>query len=256
MTQALAQLLPANVFAVMLVFCRTGAALMLLPGFGDLYVPARYRLILALLLAGIIASALGSRLPTAPADVPTFARMIGGELLVGLFLGTVSRILLNALDTTGTIVSFQLGLSSAQIFNPALSQQGAITGAFITALGVLLIFLTDTHYLLLKALVGSYDLFAPGGFPAVGDMSDTVAHVVAQSFTLAVELSAPVLVLGTVFFVAMGLLSRLMPQLQIFFVVMPVQIVGGLLVFAFTLYAVMRWYLDGFTTILGRALPL
>lgn len=256
MTQTLAQLLPANIFAVMLVFCRTGAALMQLPGFGDLYVPARYRLLLALLLSLLVATALGGRLPAAPSDVPTLARMIGGELLVGLFLGTIGRILVNALDTAGTIISFQLGLSSAQIFNPALSQQGAITGAFITTLGVLLIFLTNTHDLLLRALVGSYDLFAPGGFPVIGDMSDTVAHVVAESFTLAIELSAPVLVLGTVFFVAMGLLSRLMPQLQIFFVVLPIQIVGGLLVFAFTLLAVMHWYLDGFLTIYGRALPL
>jgi flagellar biosynthetic protein FliR len=119
-----------------------------------------------------------------------------------------------------------------------------------------MIFLTNTHDLLLRALVGSYDLFAPGGFPVIGDMSDTVAHVVAESFTLAIELSAPVLVLGTVFFVAMGLLSRLMPQLQIFFVVLPIQIVGGLLVFAFTLLDVMHWYLDGFLTIYGRALPL
>jgi flagellar biosynthesis protein FliR len=256
MTQTLAQLLPANIFAVMLVFCRTGSALMLLPGFGDLYVPQRYRLILALLLAALVATALGTHLPAAPGNVEGLARLVGGEILIGLFLGTIGRIILGALDTAGMIVSFQLGLSAAQIFNPAAAQQGAITGAFMTVLGVLIIFLTNTHHLLLRALVGSYDLFAPGGFPIIGDLSDTVAHVVAASFRLAVELSAPVIVLGTVFFVAMGLLSRLMPQLQIFFVILPIQIVGGLLVFGLTLYAVMSWFLGGFTEIFGQALPL
>ncbi|MBV9521944.1 MAG: flagellar type III secretion system protein FliR [Alphaproteobacteria bacterium] len=256
MNAALAQLLPANVFAVMLVFCRTGAALMLLPGFGDLYVPQRYRLILAILLAGLVATALGRSLPAAPEEVGRLAQLVLGELLIGVFLGTIARILLGALDTAGMIISFQLGLSAAQVFNPALAQQGAITGAFVTVLGVLVIFLTNTHHLLLRGLVGSYELFPPGGFPVVGDLSDTVAHIVGISFRLAVELSAPVIVIGTVFYVAMGLLSRLMPQLQIFFVILPVQIVGGLLVFSFTLYAVMSWFLGGFTAALGPVMPL
>jgi flagellar biosynthetic protein FliR len=161
-----------------------------------------------------------------------------------------------ALDTAGMIVSFQLGLSTAQIFNPALAQQGAITGAFMTMLGVLILFVTDTHHLLLRALVGSYDTFRPGVFPLVGDLSDMVAHVVGASFRLAAELAAPVVVVGTVFYVAMGLLSRLMPQLQIFFVILPLQVAGGLLIFGFTLVAVMRWFLGGFTGLLGQALPL
>jgi flagellar biosynthesis protein FliR len=256
MTQALAQILPANIFAVMLVFCRTGSALMLLPGFGDLYVPQRYRLILALLLALLVATALASRLPAAPSDVEGLARLVGGEILIGLFLGSIGRIALSALDTAGMIIAFQLGLSSAQTFNPAAAQQGAITGAFLTVLGVLIIFLTNTHHVILRALVGSYDLFAPGGFPLIGDLSDMVAHVVTASFRLAIELSAPMIVLGTVFFVAMGMLSRLVPQLQIFFVALPVQVIGGLLAFALTLYAVMTWFLGGFVEIYGQALPL
>ncbi len=256
MTAALAQLLPANVFAVMLVFCRTGAALMLLPGFGDLYVPQRYRLLLALLLSALVASALGRLLPAPPGEVAQLFQLLGGEIVVGVFLGTIGRILLGALDTAGMIIAFQLGISAAQVFNPAAAQQGAITGAFMTVLGVLVLFLTNTHLLMLRALVGSYDLFAPGGFPVIGDLSNTVAHVVADAFRLGVELSAPVIVVGTIFYVAMGLLSRLMPQLQIFFVVLPVQIAGGLAVFAITLYAVMRWFLGGFTAVCGQALPL
>jgi flagellar biosynthetic protein FliR len=252
----LSQLLPADLFAVMLVFTRVGAALMLLPGFGDLYVPQRYRLLLAIFLSLLLTASLKPMLPALPGHPAQLVVLLGGEILVGLFLGTAARIMLSALETAGMIVSLQLGLSAAQIFNPALAQSGAITSAFLTVVGVLVIFLTDTHYLMLRAVIGSYGLFPPGVFPIVGDLSEALAHVVAGAFALAVELAAPFIVIGTLFFVALGLLSRLMPQLQVFFVVLPVQIAGGLVVFAFTLVAVMGWFIDGFTQSLGAIVPL
>jgi flagellar biosynthetic protein FliR len=242
----LAQLLPANTFAVIFVFVRTGAAFMLLPGFGDLYVPQRYRLLLALLFSGLIASALGPILPVQPDSPSRLVLMVAGEVTIGVFLGTVARILIGTLETAGMLISFQLGLSAAQVFNPTLSQQSAIASSFLTVLGTLLIMVTNTHYLLLRGIVDSYDLFPPGQFPAVQDLSNSVARIVATSFQLAAELAAPCIVLGTMFFVALGLLSRLMPQLQVFFITLPIQIAGGLVIFAFTLYAVMHWFLDAF----------
>jgi flagellar biosynthetic protein FliR len=256
MTGSLAQFLPANLFAVMLVFCRIGSALMVLPGFGDLYVPARYRLLLGIFLATIIATALAPLLPVQPGSPLRLLMLLGGEIVIGVFLGTVARMMLSALETAGAIISLQLGLSTAQVFNPLLAQQSAITGAFMTVFGVLLIFLTDTHHLMLRGLVASYGLFPAGGFPGFGDLSDTVAHLVSASFRLAVELAAPFIVLGTIFFVALGFLSRLMPQMQIFFIILPIQVAGGIVVFATTLYAVMQWFLDDFTQTVGNVVPL
>jgi flagellar biosynthetic protein FliR len=256
MTGSLAQFLPANLFAVMLVFCRIGSALMVLPGFGDLYVPARYRLLLGIFLATIIATALAPLLPVQPGSPLRLLLLLGGEIVIGVFLGTVARMMLSALETAGAIISLQLGLSTAQVFNPLLAQQSAITGAFMTVFGVLLIFLTDTHHLMLRGLVASYGLFPAGGFPGFGDLSDTVAHLVSASFRLAVELAAPFIVLGTIFFVALGFLSRLMPQMQIFFIILPIQVAGGIVVFAATLYAVMQWFLDDFTQTVGNVVPL
>jgi len=255
MTGSLAQFLPANLFAVMLVFCRIGSALMVLPGFGDLYVPARYRLLLGIFLATIIATALAPLLPVQPGSPLRLLMLLGGEIVIGVFLGTVARMMLSALETAGAIISLQLGLSTAQVFNPLLAQQSAITGAFMTVFGVLLIFLTDTHHLMLRGLVASYGLFPAGGFPGFGDLSDTVAHLVSASFRLAVELAAPFIVLGTIFFVALGFLSRLMPQMQIFFIILPIQVAGGIVVFAATLYAVMQWFLDDFTQTVGNVVP-
>lgn len=252
----LSQFLPANLYAVLLVFARVGAALMLLPGFGELYVPQRYRLIFAVLLALLLAVVLRPILPPLPASPAVLLATLFGEIVIGAFLGTIARVLLSALETAGAIVSLQLGLSTAQVFNPAAQQQGAITGALMMVLGVLVIFLTNTHYLLLRALVDSYSLFTPGAPLPVDDLADAMAHVAAASFRLALELSAPLLVLGTVFYVAMGLISRLMPQLQVFFVAVPAQIIGGVLIFALTLTAVMRWFLDDFVGLFSRLVGL
>jgi flagellar biosynthetic protein FliR len=254
-TQTLAEFLPANVFAVMLVFMRVAGAIMLLPGFGDVFVPARYRLLIAMFLSLMLATSLAPILPAAPARPDELVLMLGGEIAIGLFFGTVARTLLTALETAGNIVSFQLGLSAAQVFNPALQQSGALTSAFLSVLGVLVIFLTDTHHLMLRGIVSSYGTFPPGAFPAIGDFSEAMTRLVSTSFALAVSLSAPFIVLGTIFFIALGLLSRLMPQLQVFFVILPIQVAGGLVVFAFTLYAVMSWFLGGFTEALGSIVP-
>jgi flagellar biosynthetic protein FliR len=247
----LAELLPANLFAALLVFLRVGGALMLLPGFGEAYVPQRYRLLLALLVSALLAPVLAPILPPMPQDVPRLAAMVGGELVVGIFIGTLARIVMAALETAGMVISLQLGLSAAVMFNPLAAQQGAITSALMGVLGVLLLFLTDLHHLMLRAIAESYAVFGAGAMPAAGDLSDAMARAVAQSFRLAIELSAPFIVLGTVFFVAMGLVARLVPQVQILFVTQPVQILGGLLVFALALVAGMRWFLDAFVQALA-----
>src|SRR5438309_793259 len=125
----------------------------------------------------------------------TLVPLLAGEIVIGLFMGSISRLMLSALETAGAVVSLQLGLSAAQIFNPLLAQQSAISGAFLTVFGVLLIFLTDTHHLLLRGMIASYGLFPPGTFPGFGEMSDTVTRLVAASLRPAIELSAPFIVL-------------------------------------------------------------
>ncbi len=247
----LEEILPANLFAAALVFVRLGAIIMLLPGFGEAYVPPRFRLLLAVLITGLVAPVLAPRMPPLPASPLGLFLMIGGELIVGLFIGTLTKILMATLETAGQVVSLQSGLAAASIFNPLAAQQGSVTGALYSMLGVLLIFLTDLHHLLLRAAVESYGVFTPGALPPLGDFSEAIARVVAGSFSLAMQMAAPFVVLGIVFSVGLGLIGRLVPQLQITFVAQPLQIVGGLVVFALVLATGMRWFLTGFTEHLG-----
>jgi flagellar biosynthetic protein FliR len=242
----LQHLLPANVFALMLIFARIGSAMMLLPGFGEFYVMQRFRLLLALLIALLLTPLLGPGLPALPGSPVRLVGIVGSEAVIGLFLGSVARILLSALDIAGTIVSFQLGLSAAQIFNPMAAATASLTSTFYGLLGVLLIFLTDLHHLLIRALVNSYNIFPPGVLPPAGDLSEMIAKSVAGAFLIGMELAAPFLLLGLLFYAAIGIVSRLVPQLQIMFVTLPLQILGGLFCLVFVLSASMQWFLEAF----------
>lgn len=243
---SLTQVLPDNLFAVLLVFMRVGGAMMLMPGFGEAYVPPRYRLLLAVTISLLLTPILAPLLPSLPSKPTDLIAVIGGELFIGLFIGTIARIMITTLENAGMVVSLQLGLSAAVVFNPLAAQQGSVPGALLSILGIILIFLTDTHHMMLRSLVDSYALTAPGSLPPLGDLSDTVSRVTAGSFRLAMEMSAPFIVVGTLFHVGLGLIARLVPQFQILFVAQPLQIVGGLVVFAVAMITGMHWFLDAF----------
>jgi len=240
------QIVPANIFAAALVFARLGSAMMLLPGIGEIYVSPRLRLVLALGITLVVTPAVAPALPSLPTNLIGLALMLCGEIAVGLFLGTIARILLAALEVAGSVISINLGLSAALIFNPLLQQQEAITGTFYSLAGVLIIFLADLHHPMLRALIGSYGVFQPGVLLQWGDFSDAVARATTESFRIGVEMAAPFMVIGTIFYVAVGLISRLTPQLQILFVVQPLQIMAGLIAFALLMATGMQWFLERF----------
>jgi flagellar biosynthesis protein FliR len=252
---SLAQFLPSNLFAALLIFTRIGAAMMLLPGFGEVYVPTRARLLLAFILSALLLPILAPILPPLPGNPSQLVVILGSELAIGVFIGTLTRLMLAALETAGQVVSLQAGLSNAVMFNPIQATQSSIPSTLYGNLGILLIFLGNLHYLMLRGLVNSYAVFPPGHLPPIGDLSQTVARVAAGSFTLALEMAAPFVVLGIVFFVGLGIISRLVPQVQITFVTQPLQIMGGLLLFALVMAAGMGWFLTAFGQRFSQIIP-
>lgn len=245
------EILSAGLFSYMLVFARVGSALIVLPGFGESYVSPRVRLVFALVLSLIVAPLVAEILPALPASIWAVLVLIGTEVVIGLLFGSVARLLIAGLQTAGMIVAYQTSLASALINDPASSQQGSIIGNFFVALGVLLIFITDLHHMLLAGVVDSYSLFAPGAMPPVGDMAELITRIVAASFNTAMQIAAPYIVIGLVFYLGLGLLARLMPQVQVFFIAVPLQIVLSFFVMMLTVSASMIWFLDRFEATMG-----
>jgi flagellar biosynthesis protein FliR len=167
----LERLLTAEVFALLLIFARIGSAMILLPGFGENYVSPRVRLLLAGAITIVVGPVLAPRLPALPASPVALVILMGGEIGVGVFIGTMARVMIVSLETAGTLIAFQTGLAAASIFNPLLSDQGSVVSVLISVTGMVLLFETDLHHLMLRALVDSYSLFVPGALPPIGDFT-------------------------------------------------------------------------------------
>lgn len=239
-------LLSAEIFAVFLVFMRVGAAMMLLPGIGEPFVSPRVRLVLAVLVAILVTPILSAELPAMPAGVGALGALIVGEAVVGLFIGTVARVFMAALTTAGMIIAYMSSLANALTDDPSAAQQGSIAGSFLNIVAVMAILALDLHHKLLLAVVDSYRIFVPGQALPTGELADSFARIVAETFTLAFQIAAPFVAVGLIFYLGIGLLSRLMPQVQVFFMAMPVQIALGLVILFMALPATIAWFLGRF----------
>jgi flagellar biosynthetic protein FliR len=247
--------LPALAAAFLLVFARIGTMLMLLPGLGELMVPARVRLTSALVLAAVMLPLHRAAYQIDLQSIGPLLVMLGEELLIGAVLGMTARLTMAALQVTGSVVAQQLGLGFVTAVDPTQGQQGVIIGNFLTILGLALLFATNLHHLVIAALDDSYTLFAPGEVPLTGDMAALMTRTLAGAFRVGVQLSAPFLVFGLLFNLGLGLLSRLMPQMQVFFVGMPLSILAGFMMLFLLISAMMGTYLGSVEGVLRDLAP-
>lgn len=242
----LEQLVNFNLFNFFMIFARLGSAIMLLPGFGEAYVPQRVRLVFALMVSLVLMPMLADRLPAMPAAFDLFTGLLVLEIGIGIFFGMLTRLMLLGAQSAGSVIALQIGLASALVSDPTTQQQAAVTGNFLLALTVVLIFATGLDHMTLKGLVGTYGIFPPGIVPPLGDVANHASRIVADSFAVAIEMATPFLVYGIVFSVALGLLARLMPTLQVFFIAMPAQILTGLALMAVSVTAMMLFFLGSY----------
>lgn len=153
-----------------------------------------------------------------------------GELAIGFVLGLSVRMVVAGLQTAGSIVAQQLGLSFAMTVDPAMGGQQAAIGNLLTLLGLTLIFTADVHHLAIAAIRDSYGVLPPAGVPSTGDAAALAVRAAGRGFALAVQIAAPFIAFAILFNLGIGVLSRLMPQLQVFFLAMPATILVGMLV--------------------------
>jgi flagellar biosynthesis protein FliR len=236
--------LPALGATFLLVFARIGTMVMLLPGLGEQNISARLRLTIALILTGVLLPLHRADYHIDPGALGPAIVLLIEEIVIGAVLGLTARLTISALEVAGSVIAQQLGLGFVTSVDPTQGEQGVILGNFLTMLGVTLFFATDMHYLVIAALNDSYTLFAPGEMPSTGDVAALVTKTVSGAFRIGIELSAPFLVFGLLFNLGLGVLSRLMPQMQVFFVALPASIMFGLLFFILMLGSMMGLFLD------------
>jgi flagellar biosynthetic protein FliR len=243
----------SQVYAAGLIFARVGAIVMLLPGFGDTSVPPRIRLSFAFLMALMLMPVVAKGMPV-PGDVSGVAGAVIKELMIGLMIGAILRMLLSSLATAGEIISIQTTLSFAQTAAPGQAQPSTTLGTFLGLIGITLIMTTDLHHMFLAAIVKSYSIFPFSRPIQISDGAQLAIQTVAGSFRLGLQLAAPVVVFSVIFNVAAGLVGRVMPQFQVFFVVTPLIVLLGLSIFALSLGVIGMVWLNRYRELVSQFL--
>ncbi|MCR4419899.1 MAG: flagellar biosynthetic protein FliR [Clostridia bacterium] len=218
---------PGTWQSALLIFARVSAFMAVGPLFGLRPVPPLLKAGAALILASLLVPVV--RLPEGSLQAPVYALAILGEVLVGLALGYAASLLFHAFRVAGQLLDLETGLAMANLLDPETGAGVSLLGEFFYLLGLWLLLQMDGHHSLLRALADSFELVPPGTAAWQGALAAEIGRRFAAMFGLALRLAAPVMAVLVVSDVALALISRTVPQLNVFMMGFPLKVGLGLL---------------------------
>ena len=227
----------------LLLFARVGSILMLLPVFSEEAVPMRIRLLIALSITFGLSVFLSDRF----ALVPVVDNLLGplvAEITLGLALGMLVRIMFFAAAMAGSIISLQMGLSAAMVFDAGQGGQVPLLSKFVVVAAACVCLAMNVHHLWLRSIVESYAAFPVGALPPARDLAELATTAMSRALELGLGLAAPFLVFGVVFNAVLGLANRLAPTIQVFFIGQPLNILAGMALLAATLGLILSTFAE------------
>lgn len=231
-----------------LVFLRVGAAMAVLPAFGAQAVPARVKLVLALAFTAVVAPAVSPTL-TGPLDGGAVLAHLASETVAGLGLGLMLRLMIMALQTAGMIAAQAVSLSQI-LGTPNVEPQPAL-GYLMMLAGLALAAMAELHVRVAEAMILSYEALPPGVLPDGALIAQWGVGGVARAFGLAFSLAAPFLGAALVYNVALGAISKAMPQLMVALVGAPAITWAGLALAAICLPLLLPVWVRAFDAVLA-----
>lgn len=231
--------------AAFLVFLRVGAAMALLPAFGEQAVPQRIRLALGICFTIVVLPAVSERVTPLTG---TLALPLATEVLAGLTIGIGLRLFVHTLQIAGTLAAQSSSLS--QLFGgQGAEQQPTMSHIFVMA-GLALAVMAGLHVRIAEVFIYSYDILPAGKFPFGSGLANWGLAQISHAFALAFTLASPFLAASVIYNIALGVINRAMPQLMVIFVGAPALTLGGLALLALASPLLLKVWLDSFNAYL------
>lgn len=221
-------LLQLNSF--ILIFVRTASMIYFLPILGGRNVPRGFKIGLALFTSLILISIVKIDASVFSADLLTLAAAMGAEVIIGFTIGLIARLIFSAVDMAGEIIGFQIGFSMVNVIDPQTSTHVPIIGQFQTILVTLIFLSINAHHFFIVAMAESFAIVSPMRFTLSQQMMSGIVTLSRDMFVLAVRIGAPVIVALFITNIALAIISKTMPQMNVMMVGYPVTIAGGLLI--------------------------
>lgn len=216
---------------------------MFIPAVGETNVPTVVKVIIAVAVSLLIFSSQPNNI-LLPDSAVSIAILLFGEISIGIMIGLATKFIISAIHVFGLVMATQSGLASAMLFDPSQATQGSLFGNFFTTLAVMLILSLDLHLVIISGLADTYKHLPIGDTKHFESFSELLIRSSSSAFITGVKMSLPFLAVSLMLFLGVGILAKLMPQLQIFSLIFPIQIMINVLVFIFILSSLSMWFVD------------
>jgi len=238
-----------------MVLTRISAFFMVLPVFGWKSIPVRVKVSIALLLTIFFSMITASAAERGPVSVPEAVFLLLNEATYGLALGLIAFIVFTAVKFSGRVIEREMGFAMAQILDPLTGEQGQPLGMLLEMIFILLFLSANGHHLFLLIISRSYEAFPAGSIPTIAVLTGGIVKAGPVLLVGGLRLAAPMLAAFLVLMVALAVLARIAPEMNILFVSLPLRVGLGLLMAAIFL-PLINGFVAEFADWMGKLLPL
>ncbi|MFH1081211.1 MAG: flagellar biosynthetic protein FliR [Pseudomonadota bacterium] len=221
------------------IFVRISAMLVMIPVMGERSVPLRVKAGLALLIALLVFPVIHLDMPhlqvDADAEIIAITLAMTGEVMIGLIIGFAASMIFAGIRFAGDMIGIQMGLSIVNVIDPVSSTQVSIMAEFQYLFAMLVYLAVDGHHMFISAIFDSYRFVTPFAHHVSASLIQSILMYSKELFVTAVKICAPVMAVLLFSNVALGVVARTVPQINVFIVGMPLQVATGLIIFGLTI---------------------
>ncbi len=244
----------AEIFILTLL--RVSAMIITIPILGDVTVPARVKVGLALLMTFLIYPVVQTEPWKLSSDIFSLVFRMAGEIMIGVMIGFAGRLIFDGIQLAGQLIGFQMGFSIVNVIDPVNNEQTSIISQFQYLIALLIFLVMNGHHIFLYAIAESFRILPPLGFHFSGELMQLVLIFVRNMLEVAIKTGAPIIAVLLFMSVGMGLIARTVPQINIFIVGFPLQIAIGLIGIGVTIPIFMRVVESYFLNLEGEIISL
>jgi flagellar biosynthetic protein FliR len=253
-------ILAGKVFVFAMVLTRITAFFLAAPIFGTDSLPATMKIAATLMLSIFFSVANPQAAPAGFSGAEQGAAiqavlLLGGEAAYGVALGAIANIIFSAVKLGGRIAEDQMGLTMAQIVDPFSEEPGAPLASILEMIFVIAFLSANGHHLLIRVIQRSYELFPAGKIPTMATLAGNMLEATSVMLIAGLRIAAPVFAALLVLLVALAILSRIVPEMDIFFISFPLRILLGFIL-AIAMMPFINEFVSETAKLMAKVLPL
>ena len=239
MTVDLQQAIITSLEVFMLVLVRMTGMMAVSPIFGRKNLPAYFKVGFSFFLALLVVSTQALTLPVTNGSIPEYAAFVVKEFLVGVSIGFIPYLMFSVIYLAGQLIDMKIGFSMVSVLDPLTNLQIPVTSNFYFMICMIVFITSNAHHTIVKAIFDSYSIVPLGYMNMDGNVMSNLIRLFSDIFIVGFKIAAPIVFTILLTDVALGIISKAMPQMNVFMVGMPLKILVGLIIIVITLPAMM-----------------